>query len=58
MLPLISLALLPAYYCICCTVGRDDALTEAVMFWNERKVLGLPKHLSLRIQKVCDTNME
>jgi len=50
---LIFPAFLPNHCCSCCIVGRDDALTEAVMFWNERKVLRLSKHLSLRIHKVC-----
>ncbi|KAL9979475.1 hypothetical protein ACROYT_G017146 [Oculina patagonica] len=32
--------------------GRMEHLTEHVLFWNERKILSLPKYLSLRYVKI------
>lgn len=33
-------------------VGREEFLTEAVMFWNDRKLESLPKMLAQRLRKV------
>ena len=35
------------------TVGREEHITEAVRFWNRQKVKHMPRHLKLRLQKVC-----
>ena len=32
--------------------GREEFLTEAVFFWNQRKIRCLPKILGLRLRKV------
>ena len=32
--------------------GREEQLTEAVLFWNERKLQKLPRQLWQRLQKV------
>ena len=32
--------------------GREEFLTEAVFFWNKRKIKCLPKILGLRLKKV------
>ena len=33
-------------------IGREDKITEAVLFWNSRKVESLPASLSSRLKKV------
>lgn len=33
--------------------GRDEHITEAAAFWNERKVAKLPQELQRRLMKVC-----
>ena len=35
-----------------CTTGREDFLTEAVRFWNQRKIDSLPQTLIQRLRKV------
>lgn len=32
--------------------GRTEHLTEHVLFWNQKKIISLPKYLSLRYVKV------
>lgn len=32
--------------------GREEHITEAVMFWNNRKIDVLPQYLTQRLQKV------
>lgn len=39
--------------------GRDECLSEAAMFWNMRKIEGLPRSLVNRLNKViytCNAN--
>lgn len=33
--------------------GRRERIEEAAVHWNLRKIVGLPKQLSLSIAKVC-----
>ena len=35
--------------------GREDFLTEAVRFWNQRKIDSLPHSLIQRLKKVCNS---
>ena len=37
-------------YCVC--LGREEHITEAVMFWNQRKLRRLPFLLQTRLQEV------
>ena len=34
-------------------IGRRQSLTEAVLFWNRRKIATLPAHLTRTLQKVA-----
>ena len=40
------------YLAIYTMIGREDKITEAVLFWNSRKVESLPASLSSRLKKV------
>ena len=40
------------YLAIYTMIGREDKITEAVLFWNSRKVENLPASLSSRLKKV------
>ncbi len=39
-------------------LGREDFLTEAVLFWNRQKISGLAKYLANQYSKVSDTFVE
>jgi len=34
-------------------LGREEFLTKAVIFWNDRKIQSLPRVLVHRLRKVC-----
>ena len=40
------------------SIGREDFLTEAVIFWKKQKIEALPNTLVQRLSKVCFTNNE
>ena len=35
------------------TTGREEQLTETIIFWNGKKVKYLPRYLKMRLHKVC-----
>ena len=40
-------------FLLCMLLGREEHITEAVLFWNERKLCKLSSQLSLCLARVC-----